>query len=348
MSKRTHPFIFMCFICVIFVLFTGGGNKEVQTLRSTSNDGEMKPNFEMAPLVRMDGSFSGNPYAATNGTPISAKEGSDAGPPRPVMFTFYNRIEDEKRSTGMDDESDNMLLETWKEKWTAVGWDARILTLEHSKQHPRYEEYLDRLQDVPMNGKSGKGLNRRYNELCFLRWLAMASAGGGWMSDYDIFPLVSSAQANEANPLDLPENGDFTVYSVVPGSNGAGIPCMMSGRAEEWSRMAFRILENGIGHARDEKHWTDMFALMDLRYSGDVYKWHDDVVDGRLALIGREWQNSDCAIIASNKRAIHFSHDAMENGNTSHMQDVMAGDPSQRAVVVNDWFNRWNEVCKTA
>ena len=342
MGKPTHPFVFMCFIFGAVVYLSGNNSEMKNTIRATTTN-ENKA-LQMADLVRFDGSFSGNPYEVSDSTPVSVKPGSVADQSRPVMYTFYHRINPEQRSTGMDDDSDRILLDTWKEMWTKAGWDTKVLDLDHSKQHPRYEEYLQRLQDVPMNGKSGKGANRRYNELCFLRWLAMASVGGGWMSDYDLTPLAFGSGNDFVQNPEIPDNGDFNVYSIVPKSNGAGIPCLMSGRADEWTRMAFRILENGIGHARDETHWTDMFALMDLRWTGDVFKWHDDVVDGRAVLIGRDWNEDDC-LMTTGKRAVHFSHDAMVGGNTSHMQGI-GSEANQRALVVRDWIHKWNNVCK--
>lgn len=350
---RTHPFIYMCGLLCIGIFMMGEGHQQMKTIRGmtawseSSNENPHPPpfNLPLAPLTRIDGTFTGSPYDAYDvtsmNTPVAAAVMTEIE--RPIMYTFFHRIDAEKRGTGMDDSGDNALIDAWRTRWTAAGWDTKVLDLSHAKMHPRYEEYFAKLQDVPMQGMGGKGVNRPYNELCFLRWLAMAAVGGGWMSDYDLIPLGHGSGNIEQQSLAMPNNGDFTVMSIIPNSKGAGIPCLMSGRSDEWSRMAFNILNNGVEHQND-KHWTDMFALMELRFTNGMYHWSDDVVEGRDVLIGHDWNKNDCTI-TNGKRGVHFSHDAMLQGNLAHLEGVDAH-ANMRPLVVAHWMERWNQVCQ--
>ena len=268
----------------------------------------------------------------------------DQTAPLPIIYTFYERIDPEERSTGMDDKSDNELLSVWEERWTAAGWEPRVLTLEDAKKHPQFEEYSAKLKHIPMGGKSGKGNNRVYNELCFLRWLAMSAVGGGTMSDYDLFPLGPYGTGTNTPPApEIPDGGSFTVYSIAKDSKGAGIPCLMSGSSNEWTRMAFSIVENGVQQKdSEETHWTDMFALMDLRFD-NVYKVQDEVIDGQYVLNGREWELNDCQI-TTGKRAVHFSHAAIEEGDAAYIKGGKIS-VSDRPGVIAHWLDVWNNVC---
>jgi len=87
----------------------------------------------------------------------------------------------------------------------------------------------------------------------------------------------------------------------------------------------------------------DMFALMDLRFDEGTYKYADDVVDGQYVLLGREWASSDCPI-TGNKRAVHFSHDAIDHGDISHIKGVKK-EASDRALVIQYFLDTWNNAC---
>lgn len=180
-----------------------------------------------------------------------------------------------------------------------------------------------------MKGIDGKGGNIVYNQLCFLRWLAMASVGGGFMCDYDVFPL------SQAPSMELPFEGNFTVYSVVKGSETAGIPCLMSGRTDEWTRMALAIQQNGLAHT-NETMWSDMFALIDMRKER-AYRAINAVVEGQDVLVEGGFRPKDCRL-THQMLAVHFSHEALRLGHT----DAAAED---RPRVAREFLERWHQAC---
>lgn len=179
--------------------------------------------------------------------------------PRPIMHTFFHPVPNEISGTQMSDKANDDLIAAWKEAWRNAGYDPVVLGLDDAKRHPLYDSYVQKLQTVPMMGKGGKGLNILYNQLCFLRWLAMAAAGGGFMCDYDVFPLEPHQPQDEVrqgygDPTSLlPYGGQFTGYE-------SGIPSYMSGTADEWTRMAGTVLANALLRT-DETLVSDMLAL---------------------------------------------------------------------------------------
>lgn len=274
---------------------------------------------------------------------------------KPSIYTFFHRIDPSKKGTGMSEKSDEQLLNTWKDKWSKAGWDPVVLTLEDAKKHPGYRRFARMVNKIPLMGKGGKGLNILYNQLCYYRWLAMASVGGGWMSDYDVFPLRQIGEDDLKNEnTSLPNGGFFSVHAIVRGSEGQGIPCLMSGNDKQWEKMAFMIVENGASHFT-ERMWTDMFALMDLRTRNkkkELFHWADDVIPGQEVLLGHYWSKKNCTII-KNYKAVHFSHDAIFNGKINNFgESTLPGVRTNwnkmdiRAAVVLKWFEMWKEICK--
>ena len=65
---------------------------------------------------------------------------------------------------------------------------------------------------------------KEYEVACFVRHLAMAAIGGGWMSDYDVVPLALPACAPLSN------GGAFTTHQGF-------VPSLVSASAEEYLRV---------------------------------------------------------------------------------------------------------------
>lgn len=245
---------------------------------------------------------------------------------RPVIYTFFEWIPLHNRGSISSDEADKLILLEWKAAWKKAGWHPVVLTLQDAKKHPDYDAYNTRLTNVGASAIM-------YNQLCYLRWLAVAAKGGGFMSDYDVFPVSLAPKT-----LEIPYDGKFAVYCKMKPSNNAGTPCLMSGSAEEWTRMAHAVLENHEKHADRETIWSDMLSLIDMRDTAN-YSVHDSVLEGQDVLLRRKWSELDCEVTAQ-KHAVHFSHKSFKLGYLPPGKNM-----EDRPAIVRQFLEAWERNC---
>ena len=242
--------------------------------------------------------------------PVKTKSG------RPKMHTFF---------TPVSSSPDTELLEVWKKAWSDAGWEPVVLTLEDARKHPDYRRFIEAFEAAEFRLKD-------YDRMCFLRWLAMASSGGGWMSDYDTLPLFSKP---ETDGHDLPNDGRFTCYS-------RHVPNLVSGSQEEWHRMAQLLLFSYKFHP--DIFWSDMLALLEVHDSIDGYVYQTDSLSLEKVYID-ELKNEEgitrplalgkkCNLLKG-MRAIHFSHA------DCHVTGYCEGDRTK----AEPWINAWKEKC---
>lgn len=94
------------------------------------------------------------------------------------IYAYYDTV-----FNGNRNQEEAMLLEQWKVNWRSKGWEPLSLNTHHATAHPRYIEWLNKMEKLPtVNPK-------RYENACFMRWMAMHTLGGGWMVDYDVYNL---------------------------------------------------------------------------------------------------------------------------------------------------------------
>lgn len=206
---------------------------------------------------------------------------------RPIMHTFHEHLSSLTPSDNLD---------AWRSSWNAAGWDTVILTARDAQLHPQFPR-LERLLSVVEISE--------YNERCFHRWLAMAHAGGGWMSDTDVLPLNT--------PPQIPNGGRFTLQT-------GHVPCLLSGTKSEWERVFGLMLDSWDAH---QLGYTDMMLLRTVLraaeegrdppyFSADV----GHVINGH-AHVAPAYFSADLGLVDCKKYppgllAVHFSHASVE------------------------------------
>lgn len=91
------------------------------------------------------------------------------------VYTYYMQV------PGLwSDESQKALIELWKKSWTKHGWNPIVLTEADAQKHARYSDFKKVFWEFPTP------YGHDYEGSCFMRWVAMAAVGGGFLSDYDV------------------------------------------------------------------------------------------------------------------------------------------------------------------
>lgn len=250
---------------------------------------------------------------------------------KPVIFTFYENV-NEPQHTGMTVADDQELIQAWARSWQEMGWEPRILDVSIARQHPEFATFDGYLEGLPF---------RKFDRICFYRYLAMGMAGGGWMSDYDTFPLQRAMwEDGKGDPQFLPADGALIVHEM---SKNGGVPSLVSGNANEWFRLAKAQVENAKGH-ESESHWSDMKALQDLyqKSGGTFYQMQENVVMGDAMLRNKEIGRDTCTWLKT-KLAIHFSHFSMHK--SGRFKEALEG-ARQRAPVGRTWLQEYRRACQ--
>jgi hypothetical protein len=97
-----------------------------------------------------------------------------------------------------------------------------------------------------------------YNRRCFWRWMAMAMVGGGWMTDYDTFPITLDAEKG----LEISKEPGFKSYSLH-------VPNVIHAPPEAWDRVLqsmFKTLSDDpkVPRTRGSSKFDDVTGVLTL------------------------------------------------------------------------------------
>ncbi|KAJ8021041.1 hypothetical protein HOLleu_40796 [Holothuria leucospilota] len=138
-----------------------------------------------------------------------------------------------------------ILLDVWKNAWSEAGWNPHILSEKDARTHPEYQALRQKFLSLPTVN------NKEYEVACFMRHVAMAAVGGGWMADFDTLPL------HIPKCVSPPSGGAFTTWDNF-------IPCLVSGSAKEFTRLAHMMGDI------DWKSHPEMFAYSGKQQVSDM------------------------------------------------------------------------------
>ncbi|GAQ84856.1 hypothetical protein KFL_002090080 [Klebsormidium nitens] len=160
------------------------------------------------------------------------------------------------------------LAQVWRKNWYRAGWKPYVIGEDEARDHPLYQELREKFRLLPT-------VNDRFYELqCYLRWVAMANLGGGFMSDYDI--LNYGFPPPPASELSGPcGRGTLTSYESL-------MPMLVSGDSEAYIHMAKLFanyqVQNDDLDAKGRPHVSDMELTLS-RFSHEFeVKPHQDTL----------------------------------------------------------------------
>ena len=184
-------------------------------------------------------------------------------------------------STGFRGQAE--LIATWQASWQRHGWTPSMLTPRHASRHPRYQEFLAKINTLPTVNV------RAYENACYLRWLALDQVGGGFMCDYDVMnyglkPYSSKISLDFFHPQYIPA----FVYA-----NKAGCK---------------QLINEIIGYQPAEPHVSDMIVIMKLgfRLNGGKHKSKEELICCEYGDDKFDWLHKPTLHFAAG--AVHAKH----------------------------------------
>lgn len=292
----------------------------------------------------------GNNNVTENHESARGIAGSSSSSQRPTIYTYFQRIDANNRTTGMTNDEDDDLLSFWKERWEAAGYTPVILTSDtvyspsfenqnesinqsdlSSITKERYESVRTKLDAMPLDD---------FGKILFRRWLAMAAIGGGWFSDYDNFPLwnLDNEGSMSRDELHLPTK--MTVYDILS-------PTLASGSGIEWLETLEALLDDTIQNCppRSNCFYSDSLAIHSLKSN------HHTMAPKTGRKVALPFENDDrisfndpdlCSKRAFRKFTVHFSPEALQRGKNVPPKDRH---PKHRSRLARGWLDRWQELC---
>jgi hypothetical protein len=168
------------------------------------------------------------------------------------IFTYY---QDVPELTAYDELK---LIQLWRERWKALGFEPVVLNEWHARKHPEFEDYAAAFSKLPSVNPKG------YDLACYFRWLAMLSSADSWfpiMCDYDVMPY---AEFDGKNQFDGETGAKMNEMILFQGP----VPSLVRGHQARFLQLCNYFRDVGEGKTKVEfnlvngaPHTSDMYLL---------------------------------------------------------------------------------------